>query len=205
MKFLCLDCDEPMRLHGTEGPHDGSLTVTFRCPTCGFRVAMLTNPLETQMVRSLGVSLGPRPRPVGPFEHLRASLAGARPDAFAGEPPAEPERPAYGRGAASPTPATESPAPPGRPGAAGQPAPAFTASAAGTGSGCPFAAALGEGTATPPPAGVSWAPEAEARLARVPEFIRPMARRAIERWAESQGHALVTEAVMDEARGAFGM
>ncbi|HXG03051.1 MAG TPA: PCP reductase family protein, partial [Candidatus Binatia bacterium] len=73
------------------------------------------------------------------------------------------------------------------------------------GGGCPFAAALGEGTATPPPAGVSWAPEAEARLARVPEFIRPMARRAIERWAESRGHALVTEAVMEEARGAFGM
>ncbi|HXG02590.1 MAG TPA: hypothetical protein VNO23_04135, partial [Candidatus Binatia bacterium] len=86
MKFLCLDCDEPMRLHGTEGPHDGSLTVTFRCPTCGFRVAMLTNPFETQLVRSLGVSIGPRPKPGAPFEHLRASLAGARPDAFGGDP-----------------------------------------------------------------------------------------------------------------------
>src|SRR5262245_38578772 len=43
MKFLCLDCDEPMKLYSTEGPDQGSLAVTFRCPTCGFRVAMLTN------------------------------------------------------------------------------------------------------------------------------------------------------------------
>src|SRR2546426_5551965 len=58
MKFLCLDCDAPMKLHSTEGPDEGSLTVTFRCPECGFRVAMLTNPFETQMVRSLGVKVG---------------------------------------------------------------------------------------------------------------------------------------------------
>lgn len=179
MKFLCLDCDEPMRLHGTEGPHDGSLTVTFRCPTCGFRVAMLTNPFETQLVRSLGVSIGPRARPPAPFELVRASLAGARPDAFEREPAAAPpaDPPAVGAGEPAPAPA----------------------------GGCPFAGALAEGSAGPPPAGLSWAPEAEVRLARVPEFIRPMARRAIERWAESRGHALVTEAVMDEAREAFGM
>ena len=48
MKFLCLDCDEAMKLHSTAGPDEGSLTVTFRCPQCGFRVAMLTNPFETQ-------------------------------------------------------------------------------------------------------------------------------------------------------------
>src|SRR5882724_8944014 len=61
MKFLCLDCDQPMKLHSTEGPEEGSLSVTFRCPECGFRVAMLTNPFETQMVRSLGVKVGARP------------------------------------------------------------------------------------------------------------------------------------------------
>ena len=32
-----------------------------------------------------------------------------------------------------------------------------------------------------------------------------MARRAIERYAEAKGEPTVTEAVMDEARGAFGM
>ena len=32
-----------------------------------------------------------------------------------------------------------------------------------------------------------------------------MARRAIERYAEAKGLATITEGVMDEARGAFGM
>ena len=71
MKFLCLDCDAPMKLHSTEGPDAGSLTVVFRCPECGFRVAMLTNPFETQMVRSLGVKVGGRTVPAEPFENLR--------------------------------------------------------------------------------------------------------------------------------------
>src|SRR5436853_2671496 len=85
MKFLCLDCDEPMKLHGTAGPDEGSLTVTFRCPECGFRVAMLTNPFETQMVQSLGVKVGGRTTPATPFEHLRASMANPRTDAFEGD------------------------------------------------------------------------------------------------------------------------
>ncbi len=165
MKFLCLDCDEPMKLHGTEGPDEGSLTVTFRCPECGFRVAMLTNAFETQMVTSLGVKIGGRTTPPTPFEHLRASMAGARPNAFVEEAPA---------------------------------------GATTTEGGCPFAAMLSEGAATTP-AGVAWSPEAEARIARIPDFIRPMARRAIERYAEGKGLASITEAVMDEARGAFGM
>ena len=84
MKFLCLDCDQPMKLHSTEGPDEGSLAVTFRCPECGFRVAMLTNPFETQMVRSLGVKVGGRTVPPEPFENLRSTMAGARPDAFEG-------------------------------------------------------------------------------------------------------------------------
>jgi hypothetical protein len=165
MKFLCLDCDQPMKLHGTEGPDEGSLTVTFRCPECGFRVAMLTNPFETQMVRSLGVKVGGRAVPPEPFEHLRSTMAGARPDAFAGV------------GGASDAP----------------------------GSGCPFAAAVGDASATAPASGVAWTPEAEARLDRIPSFIRPMARRSIERFAEDKGYASVTETVMDEARIVFGM
>jgi DNA-directed RNA polymerase subunit RPC12/RpoP len=167
MKFLCLDCDQPMKLHGTDRADEDSLTVTFRCPECGFRVAMLTNPFETQMVRSLGVKVGGRTTPPTPFEHLRSMMAGARPDAFEGE------------GGASETP----------------------------GPGCPFAAALGDAAEATPaaPAGVVWAPEAEARLVRIPSFIRPMARRSIERFAGDRGYATITEAVMDEARSVFGM
>jgi hypothetical protein len=47
--------------------------------------------------------------------------------------------------------------------------------------------------------------EAEARLERIPSFIRTMARRSIERFAEGKGYSSITEAVMDEARVVFGM
>ena len=163
MKFLCLDCDQPMKLLRTDGPDEGSLTVTFRCPECGFRVAMLTNPFETQMVKSLGVKIGAPPAaPPPPFEHLRASLANPRADAFDGDVVSE------------------------------------------SGPGCPFAAMVSE-TAAAAESGIPWTPEAAARIERIPSFIRPMAKKAVERLAESKGYATITEAVMDEARGAFGM
>ena len=166
MKFLCLDCDEAMKLHETAGPDEGSLTVTFRCPECGFRVAMLTNPFETQMVRSLGVKVGGRTVPAEPFENLRATMAGARTDAFE--------------------------------------------SSGEVASGCPFAAALGgdavpAATPTASPHAMPWEAAAERRLANIPSFIRPMARRSIERFAEGKGYTTITEAVMDEARTVFGM
>src|SRR2546429_3540447 len=44
--------------------------------------------------------------------------------------------------------------------------------AATEGPGCPFAAMVNEGTA---PARVPWTAEAEARVERIPSFIRPMA------------------------------
>jgi DNA-directed RNA polymerase subunit RPC12/RpoP len=167
MKFLCLDCDEAMKLHSTAGPDEGSLTVTFRCPECGFRVAMLTNPFETQMVRSLGVKVGGRTVPAEPFENLRSTMAGTRADAF--EP---------------------------------------TTDGGSTTSGCPFATALGGDAAAAPvdtTAALPWEARAEARLANIPSFIRPMAKRSIERFAEGKGYTTITEAVMDEARTVFGM
>jgi hypothetical protein len=165
MKFLCLDCDEPMKLHSTAGPDEGSLTVTFRCPECGFRVAMLTNPFETQMVKSLGVKVGGASAPAAPFQHITSSMAGGRTDAFEGEMPSTAEA---------------------------------------TGRGCPFGAMINE-TAGEQSTPVTWTPEAAARVANIPAFIRPMAKKAIERFAEAQGYATVTEAVMDEARTAIGM
>lgn len=59
MKFLCVQCDEPMKLIKTSGPNDvGSLTVQYSCPQCSHSMAMLTNAFETQMVSSLGVTIG---------------------------------------------------------------------------------------------------------------------------------------------------
>src|SRR3990172_2561713 len=66
MKFLCVPCDEAMTLAGTEGPEEGPLTVIFACPRCPNKVAMLTNPLETQLVRALDVRLGGLGAPAPP-------------------------------------------------------------------------------------------------------------------------------------------
>ena len=58
MKFLCVSCDEPMKLIKTNPPDRGSMTVVFRCPTCEHQIAMLTNHYETELVGSLGVKIG---------------------------------------------------------------------------------------------------------------------------------------------------
>ena len=58
MKFLCVSCDEPMKLTEARPPQRGSLTVVYRCPHCSHEIAMLTNPYATQVVGSLGVELG---------------------------------------------------------------------------------------------------------------------------------------------------
>lgn len=71
MKFLCIECDQPMSLFETGAPEDGSLAIKFECPTCLHQIAMLTNPYETQVVSSLGVKIGkgePDPAGVQPEE-----------------------------------------------------------------------------------------------------------------------------------------
>ncbi len=68
MKFLCVPCDEPMKLLETSGPDAGSVSLVYSCPACGYEMAMLTNPFETQVVGSLGVKLGPDGQQVSPGE-----------------------------------------------------------------------------------------------------------------------------------------
>ena len=97
---------------------------------------------------------------------------------------------------------------------------------AASGSGCPFTAMIstaagapagaergegvpasdgagGSGGAKPP--GVKWTSGAEARLANIPEFVRPMARTGIEKFARDKGTLEVDETILDEARDFFGM
>jgi hypothetical protein len=78
MKFLCLRCDAAMRLERVDGPEEGSLTVIFACAACGNRIALLTNPGETQVVRALDVKVGGRTDPAGPMEFIRTMLAERR-------------------------------------------------------------------------------------------------------------------------------
>lgn len=86
MKFLCIECDEQMDFGERQLPGDGTLAAVFRCPACGREVAMLTNPMETQVVSSLGIKIGGREVPEQPLELVRSSLDGGRDEAFA-EPP----------------------------------------------------------------------------------------------------------------------
>jgi hypothetical protein len=88
--------------------------------------------------------------------------------------------------------------------------PEITASGASTGGKCPFSAMIpgSEGAAdraAEEPASVRWTAAAEARLANIPEFVRPMARTGIERFAREQGAMEVDEKILDAARDFFGM
>ncbi len=87
MKFLCVECDRQMTFEERALPGDGTLAATFRCPACGRTVAMLTNPMETQLVSSLGVQIGGRSVPAQPMELVRTTVEGGRDDAFADAEP----------------------------------------------------------------------------------------------------------------------
>jgi len=94
--------------------------------------------------------------------------------------------------------------------------------AAATASGCPFSAMLPAGRGSglgardsandPEPQGqvaapvaVRWTAAAEARLANIPSFVRPMARTGIEQFARERGVLEVDEQILNEARDFFGM
>ena len=72
---------------------------------------------------------------------------------------------------------------------------------------CPFSAMIPPGGATrhSEPGSVRWTAAAEARLANIPEFVRPMARTGIEKFARERGVLEVDEKMLDAAREFFGM
>jgi hypothetical protein len=86
-----------------------------------------------------------------------------------------------------------------------------------SGGSCPFAAMIPAQDGVPDGAGhgasaaaqaaepVRWTPAAEARLANVPAFVRPMAKAGIERFARENGSLEVNEKILDAAREFFGM
>lgn len=53
------------------------------------------------------------------------------------------------------------------------------------------------------PEGMTWSREAEQRLENIPDFIRPMARKEVERMAKERGVSTITAQVMDEAKEKF--
>lgn len=146
MKFLCVECDQQMAFTERQLPGDGTLAATFTCPQCGRVVAMLTNPMETQLVSSLGVEIGGRTVPAEPLEMVRANVV------TAGEPALSGAKGSDGR-----------------------------------------------------TVGPTWSPDAQERLARVPNFVRGMVKRIYADYARERGIAEITPAVMDTARAELGL
>ena len=75
---------------------------------------------------------------------------------------------------------------------------------------CPFTAMIPTGSEARPgqaadPTPVRWTEAAEARLANIPAFVRPMARTGIEQFARERGSLEVDEKILDAARDFFGM
>ncbi len=166
MKFLCVECNEPMKLIKKEAavvPSDkGSLTVRFECPSCLYEIAMLTNPFETQLVTSLGVRIGGQT-----VEGSTAKLEDSM-QALSGTASAPQVSVNMGK--------------------------------------CPFSkdiqkmiSAAGDAAAMP------WTSQAAVRMEKMPEFVRPMARSGIEKYARDKGFSEINEAVLDEAKNVFGM
>lgn len=82
MKFLCIACDTVMEFAERQIPGDGTLAAVFECGSCDREVAMLTNPMETQLVSSMGVKIGGREVPAQPMELARTSMEGGSEDVF---------------------------------------------------------------------------------------------------------------------------
>jgi len=75
---------------------------------------------------------------------------------------------------------------------------------------CPFPGMIpaGDGTAehrVGEPVPVRWTVAAQARLANIPEFVRPMAKTGIEKFARDRGALEVDETILDAAKDFFGM
>ncbi len=82
MKFLCDDCQHVMDFVENTPTKDGaSMAIRYACPNCGRAISMVTNPGETQLVRSLGVTIGHEAlgAPPEPMAMIRQSLAGGTP------------------------------------------------------------------------------------------------------------------------------
>lgn len=135
MKFLCVPCDRPMKIDETREDR-GSIAVTYGCPDCGYEFAMLTNPMETQVVSSLGIKIG-----------AEGSTAGSK---------------------------------------------------------CPFTGVVQGMGQTTRDDGIPWTPEALARMDRVPDFVKPMVKTGIEKFARDAGHSRVDEKVLEQAKSFLG-
>ncbi|MFZ5875209.1 MAG: hypothetical protein ACOYXU_02255 [Nitrospirota bacterium] len=228
MKFVCLNCEAFMLFQKVEKPGEGSLGVEFLCPKCSARFSMVTNPGETQMVQALGVKIGGRTTAPEAFELTRGTLKDAAecpmPEmvAKAGATSAKPAAAESAGGGSCPFSSM----------VAGMGAGSSTEAAGLEWSAealdrlakIPefvrptvkmdveaYARKTGESFVTQAMMdrykngadGMRWSGDAQQRLENIPFFIRPMAKKEIERMAREAGRTEVTVEVMEQAKTAF--
>ena len=218
MKFVCRKCETFMLFEKLESPAEASLGITFECPECDARFSMVTNPGETSMVQALGVKLGGRTAPAGPMELTRETLK---------DPNVQDAMPASAGAATSASGGSGGSCPfssmisgmqqPARQMEWSREAlermekvPSFVKPMLQT-SVETYAKDNGITLITPAvmeasknaETDMTWTPDAERRLDNIPSFVRPMARKEIERMAHERGLTSVTAALMDEAKEKF--
>lgn len=205
MKFLCIPCDEPMKLADKSVDDRGSIALTYECPKCSRGTAMLTNPFETQVVTSMGVKIGP----AASTGAASSASSGASSSAPSSAPSSDASSGAASDASAAVSAANGSPGPAGDDGQGAGATPSAAASMFGGGdiSKCPFSDIVQgmQSEAAAPPDAFPWTPEAAKRLENIPDFVRPMARTGIEKFARDRGLDRVDENILDEARDFFGM
>ena len=217
MKFVCLTCEGFMNFENVDAVADNSLGITFGCPTCETRFSMVTNAGETSLVSSLGVKLGGRTAPATPFETTRDTLK------THGGATAEGE----GEKTGGACPFSDMLASSGiTTGASTSSAPPLQWSAEATerieripsmirpmvqrdieeyARKNEFSSVTIQVMDDAKTSGndITWSADAEERLNRLPDFIRPMAKREIERMAKDKGQPEITAEIMDEAKTKF--
>jgi len=175
MKFLCVECDEAMKLINSTDSGDGTLNVIFQCPQCSREIAMLTNSMETQMVRAMDVKIGGRDKQAEPMEKLRSSLISKREDI---KPTTESHSPLVEKNDHD---MSEAKCP------------------------FPGMVEQMESQKSEKEDTVLWTKGAKERMQRIPDFVRLMVSKSIEQHAKEKGYTEINESVLDEVKGDFGM
>lgn len=230
MKFVCMNCETFMLFQKVEKPGEGSLGVEFLCPTCKARFSMVTNPGETQMVQALGVKIGGRTTAPEAFELTRGTLKegaecpipGAA--AMAAAPAVSSAAPSGTEGGSCPFSSMVASMGAGTGEQANGSQLEWSAEALERLGRIPdfvrptvkmeveaYARQSSETFVTQAmmdkyktaPNGLTWSADASKRLENIPFFIRPMAKKEIERLAREGGQVEVTVEVMDQAKTAF--
>ncbi len=186
MKFVCMKCESFMEFQKVENPAEQSLGVSFACPTCGAKVAMVTNAGETAMVQALGVKIGGRDAAAAPMELIRENLkeeGGTRAPVVSATTQQAMLKEEMAKMSAS----------------GGTSAPAGS---------CPFSSMVakmqGGAAATPTGPAMEWTKAAQERIEKVPSFMRPMIEMGVENYARKNGITTISPDVMDASKNDMG-